>query len=180
MPCIILFAEGIDRQKIFRDNGDRDNFLSRLGTILKDTSTPCFAWALMSNHFNLLLQTGTTPIATVMRRLLTGYAVNFNRRHHRCGHLFQNRYKSILCEEESYLLELVRYIHLNPVRARVVNSLDALSDYPYSGHRSFLRGSRQEWQETGEVLGRFSQVQSIARQNFPLFPTALARVSALT
>ncbi len=98
-----------------------------------------------------------------MRRLLTGYAVSFNRRHYRCGHLFQNRYKSILCEEESYLLDLVRYIHLNPVRARVVNSLDALSDYPYSSHRSFLSGSRQEWQETGEVLGRFSQVWSIAR-----------------
>jgi hypothetical protein len=68
----------------------------------------CFAWTLIPNHLHLLLRTGFTPIATVMRRLLTGYAVTFNRRHRRHGQLFQNRYKSILCQEDLYLLELVR------------------------------------------------------------------------
>jgi REP element-mobilizing transposase RayT len=67
----------------------------------------------MPNHFHLLLRTGVVPISNVMRRLLTGYAQSFNRRHRRHGHLFQNRYKSILCQEETYLLELARYIHLN-------------------------------------------------------------------
>ncbi|CAB1061869.1 hypothetical protein D1BOALGB6SA_6644, partial [Olavius sp. associated proteobacterium Delta 1] len=104
---------GINRRKIFFDDCDRDDFLDRLGGILSDSKTACFAWAIMTNHLHLLLRTGVAPIASVMRRLLTGYAVSFNRRHRRHGHLFQNRYKSILCQEDLYLLELVRYIHLN-------------------------------------------------------------------
>lgn len=73
----------------------------------QETRTRCYAWVLLPNHFHLLLKTGFVPIARVMRRLLTGYAVSHNRRHGRTGHLFQNRYKSILCDEESYFLELV-------------------------------------------------------------------------
>ena len=69
-----------------------------------------------------------------MRRLLTGHAVTYNRRHRRSGHLFHNRYKSILCQEDSYLLERVRYIHLNPLRAKLVNDLGGLASYPYTGH----------------------------------------------
>ena len=90
---------------------------------MTDTKTSCFAWALIPNHLHLLFRTGVTPIATVMRRLLTGYAVSFNRRHRRHGQLFQNRYKSILCQENPYLLELLRYIHLNPLRAGLVSDL---------------------------------------------------------
>ena len=90
-----------------------------------------------------------------MRRLLTGYAVWFNRRHQRSGHLFQNRYKSILCEEDQYLLELVRYIHLNPLRVSVVRSMEELDHYPWSGHGVLVGRSRREWQETGYVLERF-------------------------
>jgi REP element-mobilizing transposase RayT len=101
-----IIVRGIERRKIFYDNFDRDNFLERLGTVLAESSTPCFAWALIPNHLHLLLRTGFAPIATVMRRLLTGYAVTFNRRHRRHGQLFQNRYKSILCQEDLYLLEL--------------------------------------------------------------------------
>jgi len=129
-----IICRGIERRRIFYDNVDKDGFVKRLSAILSDTSTPCYAWALIPNHFHLLLRTGTAPIATVMRRLLTGYAVSFNRRHHRHGHVFQNRYKSILCQENPYLLELVRYIHLNPLRARVVSGLKKLDRYPYSGH----------------------------------------------
>ena len=96
-----IVVRGINRRKIFIDDADRDDFLDRLGNILSDSKTPCFAWALMTNHPHLLLRTGTVPIATVMRRLLTGYAVSFNppsADHRRHGHLFQNRYKSILCQ----------------------------------------------------------------------------------
>jgi REP element-mobilizing transposase RayT len=98
-----IICRGIERRKIFYDDTDRDNFLKRLENILKETSTPCYGWALIPNHFHLLLRTGQVPITTVMRRLLTGYAVNFNRRHRRYGHLFQNRFKSILCQENIYL-----------------------------------------------------------------------------
>jgi len=115
-----IIVRGIERRKIFYDDNDRDNFLNRLGVILIESQTPCFAWALIPNRLHLLLRTGVAPIATVMRRLLTGYAVSFNRRHRRHGQLFQNRYKSILCQEDPYLIELVRYIHLNPLRAGLV------------------------------------------------------------
>lgn len=98
-----IIARGIERGKIFRDDEDRENFISRLGDLINETKTQCFAWALIPNHFHLLLKTGTVPISTLMRRLLTGYAVNHNRRHFRSGHLFQNRYKSILCQEDAYL-----------------------------------------------------------------------------
>ena len=101
---------------------------------MADTDTACFAWSLIPDHFHLLFKTGSVPLSTLMRRLLTGYAISFNRRHHRCGHLFPNRYKSILCQEDSYLLELTRYIHLNPLRAKLVKSMKALDRYKYSGH----------------------------------------------
>jgi putative transposase len=102
-----IIVRGIERRKIFWDDADRDSFVRRLGRVVGETDTGCFAWALMPNHAHLLLRTGRTPIAGVMRRLLTGYAVEFNRRHRRHGHLFQNRYKSILCQQDPYLLELV-------------------------------------------------------------------------
>jgi putative transposase len=86
-----IIIRGIERKAIFKDNADRANFLERLGRILLETETGCYAWVLIRNHVHLLLKTGLTPIATVMRRLLTGYAVSFNRRHRRHGHLFQNR-----------------------------------------------------------------------------------------
>jgi REP element-mobilizing transposase RayT len=81
---------GIARQKIFLCHGDRDDFLDRLGEILTEAKTSCYAWALIPNHFHLLLRTGTTPLPSAMRRLLTGYAVSHNLRHRRHGHLFQN------------------------------------------------------------------------------------------
>ena len=150
-----VIARGIERRKIFYDDKDRDDFLKRLGTILAESDTRCYAWSLIPNHFHLLLKTGTVPVATVMRRLLTGYAVRFNHRHRRRGHLFQNRYKSILCQEDAYLKELVRYIHLNPIRAKIVEDLKELDNYPYCGHRTIMRKSRLGWQAAKDVLGLF-------------------------
>ncbi len=88
-----IIVRGIERSKIFNDDVDRINFLDRLGKVLLETDTKCFSWALIPNHFHLLLRTGAYPLSTVMRRLLTGHAMNFNRRHRRSGQLFQNRYK---------------------------------------------------------------------------------------
>ena len=164
-----IICRGIERNTIFADNGDRDDFVSRLGTILGATSTRCFAWALIPNHFHLLLQTGSTPIATVMRRLLTGYAVSYNRRHSRHGHLFQNRYKSILCQDEPYLLELVRYIHLNPLRAGIFHTLDELERYPYSGHPQIIATKPLPWMATEEILQRFGKRPSSARKAYAAF-----------
>jgi putative transposase len=115
-----IIARRIDRREIFRDNPDRNSFLDPPGGIVSETKTSCFTWALIPNHFHLLLRTGSVPIATVMRGLLSGYAVSHNRRHRRSGNLFQTRYKSILCQEDAYLLKLARDIHLNPIRAGIV------------------------------------------------------------
>jgi REP element-mobilizing transposase RayT len=118
VPCILqhVIVRGIEKRDIFLDDRDREFFANRLSSLLKETEVRCFAWSILSNHFHLLLMPMRSTLASFMRRLLTGYAVYFNRQHSRSGHLFQNRYKSIVCEEEPYLLELVRYIHLNPLR----------------------------------------------------------------
>ena len=133
-----VMARGIERRKIFWDDKDRSLFLERLALILEETQTQCYAWALIPNHFHLLLRIGQTPLSTVMRRLMTGYAVTFNLRHRRAGHLFQNRYKSVVCEEDAYLLELTRYIHLNPLRAKLVKDLKELDKYLWTGHSALL------------------------------------------
>ena len=142
-----IIARGIERRKLFDDNQDRHDFLKHLGLILEQTKTACYAWALIPNHFHLLLRTGPVPIATVMRRLLTGHAIRYNRRHRRSGHLFQNRYKSILCQEDSYLLELVRYIHLNPLRARLVEDLKQLDKYAFCGHGVIMGKHEQSYSD---------------------------------
>jgi len=119
----------------------------------------------MDNHVHLLLRTGASPIATVMRRLLTGYAVSYNRRHRRYGHLFQNRYKSILCEEDGYLKQLVAYIHLNPFRAGIVEDAASLRTFPYTGHSALMGKKKRPWQDTDYVLKLFGRRVSEARRN---------------
>ena len=164
-----IIARGIEGAKIFKDNADRQNFLDRLGTIVKETDTRCYAWALIPNHFHLLLKTGQFPIATVMRRLLTGYTMFYNRWHRRYGHLFQNRYKSILCQEDTYLLQVVRYIHLNPLRAGLVSTLEALDRSVYSGHSTIMGKRKNDWQDTAGVLRLFADKKSLARRRYRVF-----------
>ncbi|MDX1709321.1 MAG: transposase [Desulfobacterales bacterium] len=166
-----VIIRGIERKAIFKDRDDRTKFVERLDTILSETDTPCYAWVLMHNHVHLLLKTGLTPIATIMRRLLTGYAQHFNRRHRRHGHLFQNRYKSFLCQEDTYLLELVRYIHLNPLRANVVKNLKALRQYVWCGHGVLLGQVENNWQDTDYVLRLFGKKAAIARKAYAAFVT---------
>jgi putative transposase len=164
-----IIVRGIERRKIFWDDEDRDSFVTRLGQVLTETHTDCFAWALIPNHVHLLLRTGLTPISVVMRRLLTGYAVQFNRRHRRHGHLFQNRYKSILCQEDPYLKELVRYIHLNPLRAKLVADYKSLKGFRYAGHSALMGEYPHEWQNTEYILSLFGRKISVARHSYSEF-----------
>jgi REP element-mobilizing transposase RayT len=161
-----IICRGIERGRIFQDDIDREQFVKRMAKVLSETSTRCYAWALIPNHFHLLLATGKAPVATLMRRLLTGYAVTYNRRYHRHGYLFQNRYKSILCQEDQYLLELVRYIHLNPLRAKLVGSIDELAGYPYCGHSRLTGKIKSAWQDTASVLSLFGKRLSSARKHY--------------
>jgi len=164
-----VIVRGIERKEIFRNDRDREDFLGRLGEIIREEKASCFAWTLIPNHAHLLLRTGTTPLARIMRRLLTGYAVSFNLRHQRSGHLFQNRYKSIICEEDSYLLELVRYIHLNAIRARLVKDLRELDRYRWSGHSVLMGYVQKDWQAKEEVLSHFGRRKRSAQDRYRQF-----------
>ena len=161
-----VIIRGIERRKIFRDEKDYQNLLERLGALLPETKMTCYAWTLMTNHAHFLLRSGGSGLATFMRKLLTGYAVSFNHRHKRHGQLFQNRYKSILCQEDPYFMELVRYIHLNPLRGKLVSDLKELEPYPYSGHSTLMGKMRRDWQETDYVLGYFGKTLAHARKNY--------------
>jgi REP element-mobilizing transposase RayT/DNA-binding transcriptional ArsR family regulator len=164
-----IICRGIERRPIFEDDLDRDRFVERLGSVLRQTATPCYAWALIPNHFHLLIRTGLIPVATVMRRLLTGYAVSFNYRHRRSGHLFQNRYKSILCQADPYLLELVRYIHLNAIRAGLVADMKSLDRYPYSGHSRLTGKFEGGFQDIQTVLSMFAKTLREAKRRYKAF-----------
>jgi REP element-mobilizing transposase RayT len=167
-----VIVRGIERSAIFLDDQDHEDFLARLGTLLHESRTDCYAWALLDNHFHLLLRPREQPLCVLMRRLLTGYAVVFNLRHNRSGHLFQNRYKSIVCDDDPYLLELLRYIHLNPLRAGVVDSLNTLEYFPWCGHGELLGRSTRNLINTAEALSFFAPRRSAARRCYHEFLAA--------
>ena len=150
-----VMIRGIEGRDIVADDQDRRDFVRRLGKLAEASGTTVFAWALMSNHAHILLASGGSGLAKFMRRFLTGYAVGYKLRHHRHGHLFQNRYKSIVCDGDSYFTELVRYIHLNPLRVKLVEDLVALEKYPYCGHGAVLGKLRYDWQDRHSVLAQF-------------------------
>ena len=108
-----VMGRGIERKKIFYSDIDRNDFIDRLSSLAIDGAIEIYAWVLMPNHFHLLCKTKNLPLASIMRRLLTGYVVNFNKRHKRYGHLFQNRYKSIVSHEGVYFKELVPFRFVN-------------------------------------------------------------------
>lgn len=164
-----VIARGIERRDIFVDDDDRHLFVQRLSSLLDTTSTSCLAWSLIPNHFHLLLRTSDVRLATFMRRLLTGYAVVFNLRHNRSGHLFQNRYKSIICQEDEYLLELVRYIHLNPVRTGIVSGMEKLDHYAWCGHAVLMGKQEMKGQDTESVLRLFGTAVAKARREYKAF-----------
>jgi putative transposase len=164
-----VIVRGIEKRDIFLGDRDRKDLRNRLSKLLQEMEIRCFAWSFMPNHFHLLLKPARYPLSFFMRRLLSGHAVAFNLRHQRSGHLFQNRYKSIACEEDPYLLELIRYIHLNPLRAGLVNDLKTLDDYPWCGHAVLMGKQEMEGQEIKEVLQYFGQSLNSSRRGYREF-----------
>ena len=161
-----VMVRGIEKRRIVNDVTDRKNFVKRLGELSAITKTAIYAWALMTNHAHILLRSSETGLASFMRRFLTGYAISYNRRHRRWGHLFQNRYKSIVCDEDAYFTELVRYIHLNPLRAKLVKSLTQLDRYRWCGHGVLMGKIQNEWQDRDYVLKWFGKIESEAKKNY--------------
>jgi putative transposase len=161
-----IMIRGMEGTAIFRQDSDRQTFLDRLGKLAEATGTGILAWALMDNHVHILVLSGPKGLAQFMRRLLTGYAIYFNRKHSRRGHLFQDRYKSIVCDRDSYLLELIRYIHLNPLRAGAVRNLQELNKYKWSGHSVLAGKNPVLWQEREYVLRHFGETNPKAVRNY--------------
>jgi REP element-mobilizing transposase RayT len=151
-------GRGIEGRGIFTRDKDRGDFLRRLGEICESGGRVIHAWAFMPNHFHLLVRSGNRPLGISMRGLLRGYAINFNLRYGRGGHLFQNRYRSIVCEEDPYLLELTRYIYLIAIRAGLVKDMRALGPYAGTGHSAIVGEVKRPWQDTETVLGYLGRI----------------------
>ncbi len=164
-----VLGRGLERRSIFLDSRDKRDFLDRFGEGLYKTGHQCYAWVLMDNHYHLLLRQSEAPLSALMGPLLGGYALSFNRRHRRSGYLYQGRCRSTLCEEDSYFQELLRYIHLNPVRAKMVADVDALLVYPWTGHSVLMGKLACEWQTVDEVLTLFGTKIQQARKNYGSF-----------
>lgn len=164
-----IIIRGINNSPIFIDDQDRFKFLTRLEQNVLETKSSVYAWVIMETHVHLLVRSGLKGISTLMRKLLTWYAQYYNRRHARRGHLFENRFKSILCEEERYFLALVRYIHLNPIRAGVVSTMEELDRYPWSGPWMVIGEDDYPWLDRAYILEQFAKSKKKAMQAYYKF-----------
>jgi putative transposase len=170
-----VMSRGIERGKIFVDEVDYADFVERMGVWLKESGAKCLAWCLIPNHFHFLILRGHRPLSELMHRVMTGYAVNFNGRHRRAGHLFQNRYKAIICDTQEYLFELVPYIHLNPLRARLVADLAELEGYKWCGHPAVLGGAPCEILDRQALLEYFDDTENVAIAKYKTLMAEKAR-----
>lgn len=160
-------ARGNERRAIYRTDHDRRRFLSILQDIVEHFRLVLHAYVLMGNHYHLLVETLEPNLARAMHDLNGTYAQSFNRRHGRVGHLLQGRYKAPLVQYDAYLIELSRYIHLNPVRARIVDRAD---EYPWSSARAYVRKSAAPpFLTVAEVLGSFGDRLRSARRRYASF-----------
>ena len=162
-------ARGDRREDIFEDDADRQMFLSTLEQVIAQHNWVCYAWCLMDNHYHLLIQTPDGNLSKGMRQLNGVYTQASNRRHHRVGHLFQGRFKAILVDEDAYLLELSRYVVLNPVRARMVKKPD---QWAWSSYRESMgRAPASRWLATDALLAQFATRRHLARDRYAKFVT---------
>jgi len=164
-----LMLRGINKSSIFEDDQDRSQFLIRLEKNVTSADARVYAWVLMTNHVHILFKSGKQGISQVMRKQLTWYAQYYNHRHKRSGHLFENRYKSVLCDEDNYLLALIRYIHLNPIRAGIVKTLEELDRYPWCGHSAVIGKRQCPWIDTDYVLAQFGDMRRKAKSEYRRF-----------
>ncbi len=164
-----IITRGNNRRQIFNSPSDYEKFLSLLAVQKVKLPFFLYAYCLMSNHVHLLIERQASAVGRIMHRLLTGYAQYYNRRYRRVGHLLQGRHKAILCQSDRYLSELVRYIHLNPVRARIVNQPE---NYEYSSHRAYLGMEPAGMVDVDPVLRHFGVKKSIASERYRQFVAA--------
>ena len=165
-----VIARGNERRPLWRDDADRERYLDLLGESCGKHGARVLAFCLMPNHVHLALQTGPAPISRVVHDVHARYAQYFNRRYDRSGHLFQGRFRGFVVDRDAYLLEVVRYIHRNPVKARLATRPE---DFPWSSHRLYL-GSAPPWLATGEALALLAGSRPKARRLFQEFVAGTA------
>ena len=164
-----VMSRGIEGRSIFADTEDRKMFLSLFEGLIGKIGFKCYAWVLMDNHYHIVIRTNDLPLAALFKPLNACYARYFGKRHDRHGYLFQDRFKSIATQDQGYIETLIRYVHLNPLRAGVCRSLEDLDNYPWCGH-SMLIGKRVfRFQTVDAILNRFGKTIRDARQNYQLF-----------
>ena len=161
-----VVGRGLERRYIFESSADKQDFLNRFSGSLARADARCLAWALMSNHYHFLIQVGQQPLSKLMAGVLGGFASSYNRRNSRCGYVFQYRYKSILIDADSYLLQVIRYIHLNPVSAGMIAGISELGEYPWTGHAGMLNRCKQEWHSVSTALSHFGTTTRRARSSY--------------
>ena len=160
-----VIVRGNQRQNIFINDEDRRAYLARVRRYKEEKGFILYAYVLMPNHVHLLVETADVPLSKIMQRINLTYTQYFNRKYNQVGHIFQGRYKSLLCDRDEYLLTLIRYIHLNPVRAKLVKSP---RDYKWSSHNIYLTG-RKDFVDTEKVLRVFSKNMTNARRGYAYF-----------
>jgi REP element-mobilizing transposase RayT len=161
-----VISRGNQRQNIFHDKSDNQAYLNRLEHYRKKYQVTVYAFVLMSNHIHLLVETQDTPLSKFMQGLQFTYTQYYNRKYSKAGHLFQGRYKAILCDRDTYLLELVRYLHLNP--SRMKRRVDPWK-YPWSSHRAYIGDDCPVGIEKSLVLGQFGRTKGQARRSYLRF-----------
>jgi REP element-mobilizing transposase RayT len=164
-----VIVRGNNRQRIFDSPADYEKFLSLLAAQKIKLPFFLYAYCLMTNHVHLLIERQKDRVGRIMHRVLTGYSQYYNRRYRRVGHLLQGRHKAILCQSDRYLAELVRYIHLNPVRAKMVSKPE---QYRYSSHRAYLGLEAAGIVDVEPVLRHFGAKKGMAREAYRQFVAA--------
>jgi len=164
-----VMGRGLERRRIFSGDDDKTDFLERLGLGLEQTHSQCLAFAMMSNHYHLLIRVSSEPLSQLMSKLLSGYATHYNQRKKRSGYVFQNRFKSVLCDADDYLLELIRYIHLNPLKANAVDSLAKLEHYRWTGHAGLMGRHIYAWHNRKAVYLLFGRQRKRAINRYRQF-----------
>lgn len=149
-----VIGRGNQQQDIFLIDEDYSCYMNYLLDYHQRFHFILYAYVLMPNHIHLMLETGEVPLSKIMQCLQLRYSQYFNRKYRKKGHLFQGRYKSILCDRDTYLLELIRYLHLNPIRAGIVTHP---ADYPWSSHQIYVGKKKAKWVETELILSQFGK-----------------------
>lgn len=163
-------SRGDGREDIFLDDDDRRQFLALLRSTIERFGWRCLAYCLMTNHYHLMIETPAPNLARGMRQLNGVYTQRFNRRHGRIGHVFQGRYKAIVVQKDAHLLELCRYVVLNPVRAGLVQRVQ---DWPWSSYRATVgQHAEPDWLTTDWLLGQFARHPRHAVALYRRFVTA--------